>query len=635
MKPPTVPASRKPSFGRAFLPFWIALAWAVVVVSWDYHVRHAALTRLAVQVTIEGVEPDEAVTVTVGGETQRLGAPVPMGYREIVVSAPDCESKVQTRFVWYGVTDLGSVNLTRSRGAVTAAILPTPEGYELSGRRGSWTNTTGAFTDVPVGRYELTAHFGPGLPREHVPLDVRRLQTSRVDRTARIGALELVSEPSEGSFELICVADRELRTNSFPATYARLPAGPYRLIAKLPGYERELRLLIGGNETNHLVVKFVYGVAEISTTPSGATILVSGNERGKSPLLLNQMVPGTYQIEAQLPGFDVAKAELQVDGEATTQLAVPLVNTKYRELMERARRSQEENQFGAALRYLEAALAEQPGDTAATKLLPEIRIRGLRSQAQELADRNEFDEALKVLGVALTEAPGDAVITALQEKIRTGKVDSERQQTLVTYRRTLAAANAAAEQKEFDKALALLVDAKKIMPDQSETASLEADFRKEQTNWSAELAERKRKDRDADLGRQFNAAWAKASAGDRDAAAFPFQSWKVAKPILDVRAALLEVAKADSGFRITESSMETADVMTAKLGSMIPLVGIGSYLRIGLISFGDEGTQIVVRVLAYGVKDNGVGPDINAERDKKRAEKLRAALSARLGAEVK
>ncbi len=86
-----------------------------------------------------------------------------------------------------------------------------------------------------------------------------------------------------------------------------------------------------------------------------------------------------------------------------------------------------------------------------------------------------------------------------------------------------------------------------MMPEQSEAESLGSDAVMGQTNWIAELAERKRKVRDADLGRQFNVAWAKASAGERDAEDFPYQSWKVAKPISNVRTAPPEIGKADPG----------------------------------------------------------------------------------------
>lgn len=91
------------------------------------------------------------------------------------------------------------------------------------------------------------------------------------------------------------------------------------------------------------------------------------------------------------------------------------------------------NQFGSALRYLEAVPTIQPGDATVTKLLSEFRIRGFWGQVRELAERNELDVALRVLGVAVTEMPSDAVTIALQEKIRAGKVNAERQQTLVTY----------------------------------------------------------------------------------------------------------------------------------------------------------------------------------------------------------
>ena len=126
----------------------------------DYHLRHAPQTRLSVEVTVEGKRPEADFSVYVSGQLQNLRYPVPIGYRRIFISAPDCEPNIQNRFIWYGVNDLGSVDLPRSTGSVIGRILPTPDSYELSGRYGSWTNESGSFTNVPVGRYQMVSRFG-------------------------------------------------------------------------------------------------------------------------------------------------------------------------------------------------------------------------------------------------------------------------------------------------------------------------------------------------------------------------------------------------------------------------------------------------------------------------------------------
>ena len=103
----------------------------------------------------------------------------------------------------------------------------------------------------------------------------------------------------------------------------------------------------------------------------------------------------------------------------------------------------------------------------------------------------------------------------------------------------------------------------------------------------------------------------------------------------EVRAALQEVIKADATLRITEVVTPSDDILTAKLGSLIPLIGTGTYTRIGFADVPDGSTQIVVKVFAYLIGPNGIGPDPDADRNKKRAERLQAALAAQLGVEVK
>lgn len=624
----TPSAARKPSFWRAFLPFWITLLWGSVVLSRDYHIRHAALTRLSVQVTVEGMQPEENVSVEVNGERQDLNSPVPIGFAKIRVYVRDCESENRNRFIWYGVTDLGSMDLARSRGSLTASVVPTPDSYELTGKRGRWTNTTGAFTDVPVGRYELVSRFGSLI--EQTKVEVTRNQPNRLEVAAKIGSLELSAEPAEGEFDLMSTASNEHGVGRFPTNYARLPAGAYRLIAKRPGYERELKLEVRRNETNRFVVKFVYSSAEITTVPAGATILWGQTEKGTTPLTLTNLVPGTYRMEARLEGFDSQDALVTVKDDAPAKVSFALVNTRYREMMKEARQSLERNENGLAAKYLEAALVAQPGDADAAKLLPRARGRGCQERAELYAQRGNFDAALTELSAALTDLSNDAVIIALQEKYRVAKIETDKKLIDARFGAVVAKARFEAGRHNFDTALALLDDAKKISPDKPEIAEWESAFRKDQVKWEAEIVEKKiHQDR-------FNAAWEQALRGEKDGGTFAQKSWKTSKSVAEVKAALERIGSADTDSRVSELTTGSAEVFTVKLGRVISMVGTGNYMRIGVIAYGDGNTQIVVKLFSYvrGV-DGTTVPDHNVERRNKRAEKLRADLIQQLGADVK
>ena len=620
-------AGRKPSFWRAFLPFWITLAWGTMLLSRDYHIRQAALTRLAVRVTVEGKQPEEEVSVEVNGKRQDLYSPVPIGFAKIRVYARDCEPELRDRFVWYGVNDLGSMDLARSRGSLAASVVPTPDSYELKGKRGSWTNTTGLFAEVPVGRYELVGRFGSLIDQTKV--EVTRNQTNRLEVAAEIGSLELSAEPSEGEFELISTASNEHGVGRFPANYGRLTAGAYRLIAKRPGYERELKLDVRRNETNRFLVKFVFGSAEITTTPAGATILWAQTERGTTPLTLTDLIPGTYRMEARLKGYDPRDVVVTVEEDAPAKVSLALVNTRYREMMKEARQSLERNENGLAAKYLEAALVAQPGDGEATMLLPKARARGSQERAALYAQRGNFDAALTELSAALTDLPNDAAITALQEKYRAGKIEMDQKLNEARFGLLVAKARFEAGRHNFDTALALLDDAKKISPNKPEIAEWESAFRKDQVKWGeVEMVEKERQDR-------FNAVWEQTLRGEKDGGTFAQQSWKTSKSVADVKAALERIGNADAALKVSELTTGSTELFTAKLGRVNGAGGTGTYMRIGVIPYGDGNTHIVVKLFAYvRAIDGTTVPDHNVERRLKRTEKLRADFIKELGTEV-
>ncbi len=619
MAPQPSPPGRKPSFRRAFLPFWVALVFGILIMARDYHARHSILTRLAVKVTVDGKEPEQGFSVTVNGARQSLNSPLPMGSVEIGIHAPDSEPKSQSRFVWYGVTDLGSVNLLGSRGSLEAKVVPTPDIYELAGKRGSWTNTTGSFLDLPVGRYELVSRFGSLIERTRV--EVERNRTSRVDVAAKIGSLELSSDPPEGAFELMSPATESF-VGAFPAKYTRLLEGEYRLVAKRPGYERKLELRVRRNETNRVVVKFVYGSAQITTTPAGATVFWAGKEQGKTPMAWTNRMPGTYQIGIELDGHDTRFVEVKVDDEATAKVDVTLVNTRYREAMEGARVNLENNRFERAAQFLDAALLAQPGDAAAAKLLPETRARGARARAEELAQRGEFDAALSALDSALKAFPGEPLTMALQQRIRSSKTQTSEKRE-ARFQQLMAEARSMASWQDFNGALTLLDEAKQILPNEAEITLLEASLRKDQTKLVAELARKRSQDGLEARRNESNTAFELALRSEKDARSSPASIYKTSKSATEVRTALERLGKRDASFKIRELNPSSPDMFTAKLGEISPGATVGQYFRIGVTTYEEGNTQVLVKLIAY----TGGSSETNVVLLQKHLERFRTTLA--------
>lgn len=634
-KKTTTKASRQPSWWRALAPLRLVLICALLYLSGEYHVRHVNTVQYQVQVNMEEKTPTEEPWVDINGLRQTTYGISPIGFRTFVISAPNYEPQVRRRFVWYGGTDLGVVDLVRSRGALAASVEPKPESYELRGTKGSWTNTSGVFTGVPVGKYEVVSRFGSQAVVERTKATVSRNQTNRLDIKASIGSLELSAEPKDGTFVLTHEGTGLRWRGEFPDIYPHLPTGAYRLLAQRAGYERDVRLDVRRNETNRMVIKFVYGAAEISTTPPGATVFVAGKERGKTPITINQLPPGRYKIEARLQGYDVVASTLTVDGETTTKWVESLVNTRFRESMEAARQSLSQHKYSAAIHFLEEAAAAQPGNVDATRLLRGTRASELRKRAEEFVTHGELDAALEALAAALVQMPEDSSIIAVQNRIRKEKADKETQQILTRFRRAVADARSAANKHDYQRAIALLGDAKEVYPDQLETAALETEFRKDQLRWIAESTERKRRDEITARPDQFKEIWERAVIGEGESVISPLFSWKTTKAAAEVRTALERIGTSNPKWKVSEITERSGNIFTAKLGALLPALQTGYYGRIGVVTYGDNNTQILLRICFYEKELVPLSPDSRANFFRTRAEWLRTDLVKQLEAEVK
>ncbi len=613
---------RRPTIGRAFLPLWIALSWAIAVLAREYHVRHAPLARLQLSVSIEGTKTDQ-FSVEVDGKPHDRFEPLPIGSDTIRIVSPGTEEYRVTRFVGYAPVDLGNVALSRSRGALEAHVLPTPDSFQLSGPLGIWTNGTGFFADVPVGKYDLASRFGA--LTESAVVEVYRNQTNRVDVAARIGALELSSEPPGGEFDLI--SDRFRESGSFPAQYGRLPAGEYQLIAKKPGYERKIGVVVRKNETNRVVVKFVYGTARISTEPAGARVYWSGTLRGVTPLTLTSVVPGTHEFVAKLDGYDDADITITIEGDATATRSITLVNTRYRNSMASARVYLDREQFADAVRSLEEAIAAIPGDAVATGLLTTARHRVAVDRITALATRGNLDEALVVANSALADAPGDPAILALQSKISAEKAQLDKQRAGERFRQLVDGAKAEGARQNFEKALSLIAEAKRINPGSDEISPLESSFRERQ---STALAEQKKREAVAALQAEAQKAFANSLRNEPNAGVFALQSWKTTKSNAETLAAFQTVGKESLFLKMRELSVSSPALFTAKMGPLIDGPG-GSYFHVGAVTYAEGDTVIFFKHFVYTLN----GPQTDASQLQFFLEPFRKKLSAALGGDLK
>jgi len=441
----------------------------------------------------------------------------------------------------------------------------------------------------------------------------------------------LTSDPPEADFVLIPEDSNRTLTGSFPAKLDRLRTGSYRLKARRPGFERELKVTVPRNETNRVLVKFEYGSAKISTTPEGATVIWAGEDRGKTPLTLTRIVPGSYRIELRLDGYVPQAGDLAVTADSPASLSVSLVNAGYRTAMEAAKRHLENNHFWDATIQLGGALTAIPGDPEASALLAKVRPTAVRERARQLGSLNDYGGAVRVLDAYLADSPGDKESSELREQMSTARQALEAKQIETKVQELMVDARATADRKQFDQALSLLEAAQKLAPSNLRISQLEASIRTARDQYQADERAKKSAAEIADRGNQYRAAWDRAQRADPNANLFPTKYWDTTKTISEVREAITQIGSKSTTFKVSELSNDADFYFTAKIGDLSPPIQDGYYFKIGVISINSGKTQISAKVFAYNPVAGKAVPETNKNILQERLERLRSRLSEQFG----
>jgi hypothetical protein len=563
-------------FFRAFAPFWITALLCSIIAAIDYHHRHAPLTILQAHITVDGDEPEEGFELLVGGKPARLGNPITLGSKQIVVSTAYSDPVTLSHFVWYGPNNLGTVDLHRQSIAFTLDVKPNPDEIELQSRFGKFTSRNGTFRNVPAARYEATLSYGS-------LKDAHQLQiTKRVEPTisviARVGAVALRSEPPEGSFKLENVQNRRSWSGQFPQTVAWLPTGEYQLAALRGKYRKEHRIFVSPNKTNNTVVQFIYGTAEILSEPSKATVFVDNTDRGQTPMTLTNVIPGKYQIRLEKAHHAPEIFELKVDEARISKVSRKLNNVRYAQSMEAAKRAIQLNNNVLALANLETALTEQPNDNDAMALVATVQPAALRDTALAFAEAGQF-----------------AAIPAILEELE--QFDSKSEST-----------------EKLNAQIAQIKTRK-------ERESADRLARQEQQRAEAEMRQRKQ---------ELEAAFESMQSDMTIPSSIPSATWKSTKSLQQVQAAFETISQTGKEGKASSLRNISDHLFTLRFGKGVPIFGRVYQTRIAVCNLATGHTEIRARALSLSLADLIVPADVETIRSRNHLEKLRIALSTEL-----
>ncbi len=116
---------------------------------------------------------------------------------------------------------------------------------------------------------------------------------------------------------------------SVPVYTTGAPYQAYRV--EMPGYQSVANNLPTGPAAGETVDVYVTlnplatsGSIYATSTPSGAAIYLNGNYRGTAPLTISDLTPGSYRIEADMPGYQPYPTTVSVTSGQTTNVLFPL-----------------------------------------------------------------------------------------------------------------------------------------------------------------------------------------------------------------------------------------------------------------------------------------------------------------------
>jgi serine/threonine protein kinase/formylglycine-generating enzyme required for sulfatase activity len=172
------------------------------------------------------------------------------------------------------------------------------------------------FEDLEPRKYK-TRIMSPGYEPVESMVDLSgeksvALPVFRLSRST--GGLEIQSDPAGAHFSLRSDDGQVSRDGSAPMKIVDLPTGKYSLTAKQGDWETREAVEIQRGEIARKTFAFVNVLANITSEPPGAEILVDGVSRGRAPLQI-ELPARAHEMIARLPGWPEQRQSLAVEAQ--------------------------------------------------------------------------------------------------------------------------------------------------------------------------------------------------------------------------------------------------------------------------------------------------------------------------------
>ena len=138
-----------------------------------------------------------------------------------------------------------------------------------------------------------------------------------------MGAAQITSVPTGLTFTL--VSPERTERGLTPARFDSLPTGEYTLTVRRDDWPdaRQSVTVTRGRQTP-VVAEFIGGGLEIISVPAGAEVMRDGKRLGVTPVKLEDMAPGTYELELRCKGYKTMGLRDEIQPRQWTRKSVEL-----------------------------------------------------------------------------------------------------------------------------------------------------------------------------------------------------------------------------------------------------------------------------------------------------------------------
>jgi hypothetical protein len=274
----------------------------------------------------------EGATVALGGEDVQTSPAtfksIKLGSYPVHISLDGYEPVDQTAEIKDNqFTDLGTVSLVRSTGTLQITSIPPDSDYTLKNdilgiaRSGKCPDV---LKQIPIGTYEITI-IRDGWQIKGT-ISVRRNETALFNPQFTYGSVAITSDPSGAS-----VSENGKVLGITPITVDQLPAGSHTFVFSLSDYKTTSASAdVSANAVANLsatLQRIVFGVAKVSSKPSGATVFENGQNLGQTPLNVKELTLGQHTYSLGLPGYKTTSVSADITADTVTLVSATLTQS--------------------------------------------------------------------------------------------------------------------------------------------------------------------------------------------------------------------------------------------------------------------------------------------------------------------